>query len=335
MPRKSVMAPEWSRMPLQKRLKIALAVARRRGTEFARQYRGVLSVGAGFRLRKGQPVAEDVCLRILVKKKGKRPGRHDVPCEIRTYISHRGRRSIVRIPTDVSELSEGRPHTNLTGGIVTQDSSGPLEYGSACCIVKDKNSPADKYLLTCHHVVSPSMQAVPGPLACLDCSTNLQIADYDAAANSFDPGGSLDAALLATSPGVVPIDVWGHVITGKASDADLTTLTTTTPLWVLVRRIVPNTPGVPPRQNALPATFHTVWPSRTYAYPAPASANFTFADTIEYAAATAPGDSGSAVIGEDGTLFGMHFFADATSSYALSAPRLFDSGAFSIDIWLN
>lgn len=320
-------------MPLSKRLKIALALARRRGREIAYQYPGVLSVGAGFRLRAGQPVAEDVCLRILVRKKRTRRSKHDVPREILTFIPHRGGRVRVWIPTDVSELRMGRPHTNLTDGIVTQDSNGPIEYGSACCIVKDKASPTDRYLLTCHHVVSPAMR-IPGAVDCIHCATNARIASFAPAANFPTPGIPLDAALLATVPGVPPIDAWGHVITGKASDADLVTLTTTTPLWVLARRQVPNAPALPPRQGPLPAAFHTVWTSRDYAYPAPASAIFRFADTLEYTASTAPGDSGSAVIDDDGTLYGMHFFADDVSSYALSSPRLFDPDAFPIDIWL-
>jgi hypothetical protein len=177
----------------------------------------------------------------------------------------------VLIPTDISQLREGRPHTNLTNGIVTQDANGPIEFGCACCIVKDKDNPADRYLLTCHHVVSPAMQPA-GAVDCVDCATNASIASYASAINSPTPGNPLDAALLATAAGVVPIDVWGHAITGKASDADLVNLTTTTPLWVLVRRQVPNQPALAPRQNAIPATFHTVWPSRNYAYPYPASA---------------------------------------------------------------
>jgi V8-like Glu-specific endopeptidase len=83
------------------------------------------------------------------------------------------------------------------------------------------------------------------------------------------------------------------------------------------------------------ASFHTVWPSRAYPYPAAGGVSFTYADTIEYAASTYPGDSGAALVDDSGTLYGMHFFGDGVSGYAMSAPRLFDGAVFAIDVLLN
>jgi Trypsin-like peptidase domain len=338
MRRKSAGAPLWARLSTAERLKIAIAVARRRGPELMHRYRGVLSVGAGFRLQNHQPVADHVCLRFLVKRKRRRPGKQNIPSAIKTFILRRGKRTSVLIPTDVSELTDGRPHTNFTEGIVSQSSGELVEYGAACCVVKDQASPNDKYLLTCYHVASPNMQVPSGPTYCLNCATNARIGTFQPAVNSPTPGDPLDAALFAIGSNVPPVSVWGHVVTGKATDDDLMNLNTTTPLWILGRRQVAlsaGDAGIAPRTSPASASFHTVWPSRSYPYPDAGGASFTYADTIEYAASTYPGDSGAALIDGDGTLYGMHFFGDGVSGYALSAPRVFDSGVFPIDVLLN
>lgn len=60
-----------------------------------------------------------------------------------------------------------------------------------------------------------------------------------------------------------------------------------------------------------------------------------FEAVLRYRTATVEGDSGSAVVGPDGTLFGMHFYEfDNGIACAIPAYILFRPGLFTINIKL-
>jgi Trypsin-like peptidase domain len=327
----------WGQLTLTERMKIALAVARRRGSGFIRQFPGVVAVGAGFRLQNGKTVDNDVCLRFLVAKKHAHRRRSSIKREIIVYVNRRGQRRAVRIPTDISPFSGGRPHRDLRRGIVTQINTDLHSYGAACCLVRDARNTAIRYLLTCYHVISPQMSVPVETVNCLDSGSKRTVAVFAPFVNGASPGVPVDAALVALAPGVAPLSVWGRRVVAKASDADLPRLSTATPLWVLGRQTVPRIDEGNPgwtRAGPIPASFQTVFATHRFEYPE-ADDIFTFADTIEYRADVRAGDSGAALLDDTGKLYGMHFYGLGEFGYALSAPRIFESGSFPIDIWLD
>jgi len=322
----------WQAIPVSERMKIALAIARRRGPDLRRRYPNVLSVGAGFRSRSRVAIADEVCLRYWVSRKLKRWRPGLIPGEITAYVARRGRRSLVRIPTDVTEFRGGRPHRDLTAGIVSKSGGKLIEYGSACCLVTRARTPRELYLLTCYHVMSPDMSVPTREVSCIDCSDNSQLGVLATLANTNTPGDPVDAELISIQPGLAPLAVWGRTAASKASDADLSTLTTATSVLLVRQHIPPSAGGGTPRQGPIPATFQSILPTNDFEYPGVGT--YTFQDTIEYTADVHGGDSGSALIDCNGKLYGMHFYGMGDFGYALSAPRLFESGAFPIDIWL-
>jgi Trypsin-like peptidase domain len=327
-------ADRWERASLLTQFGWALGVARRRGRELRTRYPSVIAVGAGRRFRAGKTIVGEVCLRFLVRRKRKTPHRFDVPQKLVAYVRVGGKRRRIAIPTDVSEFVNGRPHVELAAGIETREGGTPLELGAACCLVTDGLVPPTRYLLTCYHVFSPAMQAVGDDLACVDCATKNPIGSMAASTTVGAPGDPVDAALVAVGGGFTKLTLWGHVIPSKATDYDLHLLVNGTSLELYARINVPRSVGtVPPRTGPLTAIFQGVIPSLECNYP-DAGRDFTFQDVIEYTADAYPGDSGAALADTAGKLYGMHFYATNDFAYALSAPRLFDPGIFTIGIAL-
>lgn len=334
------MSDHWLTLDVGERFKIALAVARRRGRSFVESHHNVVSVGAGFRLRGGEnQIVEDVCLCFFVSRKwsDRRTRPQKIPETVAAYVIVRGRRIRVRIPTDVSELKGGRPHAtlNLTEGITSRINASPMDFASACCLVRNAALPNERYLMSCYHAFSATLDRPPqNGIDCVSSSGTLVGTDVEAA----DPNGSsaLDAALVRVGDSSIQdMSVWGATPVAHATDFDIDSLPLRGPLFILGRRVAPAVDGLPQavRMEPIPASFRSLITSPTsYDYGSTAGRSFVFADTIEYKAAVRPGDSGSALVDTGGILYGMHFFGRGEFGYSLAAPRLFEPGIFSLDI---
>lgn len=330
------MTDSWAELDAAERLAIALAVARRRGRAWVRQFDNVVSIAAGWRLRgPHNALVDDICICFLVRRKWS--DRRQRPQKIPDFVTARplvrGRRLQVRIPTDVSLFGGGQPHglTNLSDGITARLNGQPLERGAACCLVQDAQDSNVRYLLSCNHVFSPGLAR--GVAAGSDCVAhdNTPLGPQTDAA-SPDGRDALDAALVRLdNPAVQDIALWGVAITGRATDFDLAQLPHRGPLRVLGRRLVPG-PGntvLAVRDRPVDASFRAVIATPTeFDYSATAGRNFVFTDVIQYIAETRPGDSGAPLVDLSGMVYGMHFYGEGGFGYAMAAPRLFRSGVF-------
>jgi hypothetical protein len=87
------------------------------------------------------------------------------------------------------------------------------------------------------------------------------------------------------------------------------------------------------RNGPLPATFIGIL--MNYNFHCPNGLQFRIARAIQYKSATEGGDSGAALISENGTLLGMHFFEDNLGqSYAMLADDIFNPNLFGMHITL-
>ena len=331
----------WSRLDRTTQFRIAVDVATRRGAALARQHANVLSVGAGLRSRDWSRVLSDeVCLRFLVARKWKtrRPG--GVPSHIGSVARVGGHLLRVAIPTDVSEFSGGSPQAflDLTGGIVSRNAGQPVDSGAMCCMVHNAAMPGERYLLTCYHLFSPTLSDAPG--GGLDCVGPLgsPLGQVLEVANPDAPSAGLDAALvLLDDPTLDSLPTWSQVPLRRATDVDIGRLTEAGPLSICARRMAPAIDGRPAvtRTAPLPADFHSYFPHPLpFDYRATAGRVLSIAGTVQYVSPVLPGDSGSAVLDGDGVLVGMHFFGQGNTGFAMSAPRLFGPGVFSIELEL-
>lgn len=338
----------WSALSRQEQLRLALAVARRRGAALARAYPNVLGVGAGYRARRdaADPI-DEVCLRFLVRRKwsGARGGAGAIPRRIRTTVTIDGRRRTLAIPTDVSAFDGGQPHAtaplavDLTAGITTRSQGQPVDFGSVCCLVRNAAVAGERYLLSCYHVFSPTLTATPFEADCVATASGRVLATLMEPADPLHPRHAIDAALaLVDDPQVDRIAVWGRRPVARATAHDLLALRPDTPLTLAALRTAPDsTAGAAVvRPGPLRAVFQSLFPQPLpFDYRATAGRIFRFPNTVQYLAEVRPGDSGCALLDERGTLYGMHFYGQGRSGFAFAATSLFDDEAFPFEIVLG
>jgi hypothetical protein len=333
----------WSQLGREARFAVALDVARRQGRRLMRAFPNVVSVGAGFRSRsESRNVVDEVCLRFLVRGKWKsrraRAGR--IPPYIRAGAMLGRRKIVVSIPTDVSEFRGGAPHAalDLSGGITSRKRGRQIDYGASCCLVRNADSPGERYLLSCYHVFAPGLDEPPGDIDCVASPGDRRIGPMLEVADPYARSNALDAALVLVEDGQVDaLPTWGRRPISHATDFDLQSLHENARLFVHARRVAPESGGLPAatRPGPLAATFQSLFPNPTpFDYRQTAGRTVLFADTLQYVADVRPGDSGSALMDEEGKLFGMHFYGLGNVGFAFAAPRLFDPGVFPFDIVL-
>ncbi|MFN9212358.1 MAG: trypsin-like peptidase domain-containing protein [Betaproteobacteria bacterium] len=334
----------WSALSRAEQWQLALAVAQRRGAELTRRYPNVVGVGAGYRSRREEahPV-DEICLRFMVRRKWTRAaaGRGTIPPHIRTTVNHGGRRRVVSIPTDVSVFAGGAPQAtlDLTAGITTRRHGQPLDFGAACCLVRNAAHPGERYLLSCYHVFSTRLDAAPFDADCVDTATGRPLATRMEPADPQHPQRAVDAALaLVDDPAVDGIAAWGRRPVARATTRDLLALRLDTPLVLTALRTAPRSSAGPAvvRPGPLRAVFQSLFPQPLpFDYRATAGRVFQFSNTVQYLADVRPGDSGSALLDDRGTLYGMHFWGRGREGFAFAATRLFDDGVFPFDIVLG
>jgi hypothetical protein len=333
------MANLWPTLDAATQFRLALDLATLRLPQWRRRYPNVVAAGAGYRLR-GNTRHEEICVRIVVERKWTGRARSGaaragaLPSVLRVALPGGGGRHAL-IPVDVVERPRGRPASTLalTDGVRVVDGSRDLGAGSICCLVRDAQRPGDRYLLSCHHVLTgsgalPDFSVDPNALTTLpDGEVIATLAQW--APLRFTVGFGTDAALArVVEPEVTDISAWGRGIRRVGALAELPR-----PLFLLARRMTRTASGQPVVRTApLPAQMVGVDVNVRFNY---GNRQVGITRVIQYEAATEGGDSGAALVGADGSLYGMHFYEDAQGrSYALTVTELFLESPFAIDIRL-
>jgi Trypsin-like peptidase domain len=327
---------QWAALDGSSQFRAALAVARRRGPGWVRQFDNVVTVGAGFRLRGAQDeLVREVCLCFGVKRKwhDTRQRMQKIPAHVAAMVERDGRRVRVLIPTDVAEFKRGAPQaaSSLTGGITTRRDGQPQDLAAACCVVEDAGLSGQRFLLTCYHAFVPDLRRpIPAGMDATDeAGAAIGLLAEAASASGLR---AVDAALVSVDAAWLDtVSVWGLAITQRADAFDIEDLPNRGALWVLGRRVAPASGAGPAQTRSEPvrAQFRQVIVVRTeFDYASTAGRSFVFGEVIEYQAATRPGDSGAALVDSQGLLYGMHFYGFGGNGYAFTAPRLFDDGVF-------
>lgn len=363
----------WNRLSIARRFAIAQRVVRLRLPQWMTTYLGMVSAGVGYKLtrthaqklaarrlseqsarRKAQkrrrgPIPwtlgtvkrNQICIRFVMERKwigtdaaNRAEDPERIPSLIHTRAGIRGRRVRVSIPTDVDQHTVGVVQAVLdaTDGIRVIDAENPSNrcLGSLCCVVRNRQKPSKRYLLSCHHVLTLSVNSPTfSPVGQTDVRTRIPDASSGKLFDFADLGNGTnfgcDAALAHLNVSDDP-EMWGAAPTGIAGAFDHPTF-----LNILVPRTNPDPPVE--RTSPIPAAFIDI----QFGQLIPFNNNVAvrFEAVLRYRAATVKGDSGSAVIGSDGTLYGMHFYAfDNGIACAIPAYILFRPGLFSINIKL-
>lgn len=324
----------WSQLSEEQKYALARSVARRRVREWKCVLDGVVSVGAGFRTTGGtNEPTDEICLRFAVVCKKKRVSEGRVPEHVAAYLENEEGRRRCAIPTDVDVIAPGEANTNTglrRGVVVRKDGTPRGDIGAVCAIVEDVDSPGAWYLLSCNHVL-----ALPG----IGCDPTLDTDVFRASGperhaaqkiadllfhKSLNPGSGygMDAALAVVSRK----DLISPTVQGKR------------PTKVAGSGVMPHDYMIYTPRNPLPAQF--VGEQFDVTVPFRCGASVRHEHVIMSRANTVRGDSGSPLIGSDGTLFGMHYYLTASDSsnpsYALAIPAhsLFRDGTWPIKIKL-
>ena len=346
----------WQELRIATQLRIAAEVARRRAKEFRTQVPNLLGVGAGFRTVRTRhaPLYDEVCMRFTVSHKWPkaRPSGQEIPKFIRAKVRVGQGVHWVTIPTDVSSYSHGQQHhsRDLTQGISTALGANSVSYGSVGTLIEDIGDASQKYLLTCRHVVVPTMRKVSPARSCLDSVDDSEIGVFNPPMHAMP---DMDAALIqVTDPSVTQLEVWGTSCTGVIGQVDLYEIAARNErLFVLGRSKRPAVPGDPAVNRHDPVAVTLLTPDnagRQFRYNGTVQSHYWFENVIQYlcdtASPTRPGDSGAALVTADGQLVGMHFYGEQESmgggatrvvGYAFSASALFASPSpFGVDFRL-
>jgi hypothetical protein len=314
----------WPLLGEARQLALVQHLAKTQSKVYRNRYPDVLALGAGHRTRAGKVHHGEICLGFLVEAKTPAGAAGAIPRFIKAYATLKGKRRLCLVPTDVEALPKGSPHytEDLSGGVAVQEvnAQGPRLTGAACCLVQEAGGPR-RFLLGCHHVLA--LSAVNGPNATTQVDVKLVSNNaYIGGLYSFMPlmaDGTpcLDAALASVEdPSWLGPDFGQFKVAEVSNGADL-----------------PKTGQILTPRLAVPALFVKAWNSHPLDYPfGPVVIEMVY----QFEAKTYPGDSGAPVIGEDGTLYGMHFWGtdEPGTSMAIPAFLLFQSGQFQVDIQL-
>lgn len=331
-------AARWRALSLATQYRIACRLAKRQAEHWIRDFENVVSVGAGFRLRGeigATELVREVCLCFLVKRKWRdeRQRAQKLPREVLSFVTLRGRRCRVAIPTDVAPFSGGAPQAlELTDGIEVMRQQQVIDQASACCVVRDLEKPALRYGLTCCHAFDTDLapQLPPADFLSARRAGGPLLGRLRAAAPTSGSDAQDSAVFLLDDANEDAFSHWGRRIGSRASSGDLIRLHERTDLELLARRTIPASHATAGGTRQAPE--RAIFRSRQFgsmSFDYGQGRSFVFRDLIEYGANTFPGDSGSPLVDSTGRLWGMHFYRSAAGlCYAFTAPRMFDGNVF-------
>ena len=312
----------WEKLGRPRQLRVAGELVRSRQSELRREFTGLVSVGYGWRFRGGKHLEGELVVCFYVEKKwDKKPGRvprqaGKLPEYLYTEINDFGVRQLCAVPTDVRGRNEGGniiPHANQMVS-ATSPATGFTVNGVPCCRVRLANGGAT-YLLSCYHV-----------LALADVTPNFpeMVQVYPL----WHPGNAI--AMLSGFFGGVEPD-------GSFFDAALASIIDSDSVARLVTEPLPDGPVIQSEAElAYRCRIHTGrgvqvlcdWLAVHHNVFVPAYGalrNVTLPTIIEiqpadYQNIAQPGDSGSPVFDDSGTIFqGMHI-AGTDAGNALFIP---------------
>lgn len=312
----------WDTLGRDEQLALLVKLCTARAAEFRRKFDGVLTLGVGYKTQGGERT-KALCLAFLVKDKKDKVGR-PVPETIVAFIERGGRRLRVYVPTDLEELGDGGPHVNanLASGILAAGLPNPAVRctGAVCCLVRQIDAPSNVYALGCHHVLTLSAQTQGCAALVSEVISNdlpsqpvAQLFEYLPMSPNVRSCHDAAIALLDSSVNAT----WLH--SGRR------------PLRTETAAHEPPGCRIYAPRGVLPASYVKTWIDVPLFYP---NCGWVYiARTYQFQADTLPGDSGSAVMSDDGTLYGMHFWGQSSNrlSMAIPAATLFSPGLFSID----
>lgn len=306
----------WQELDAREQTEVLESLAKTRRARYLREYPELLGVGQGYKRVSGERLPQR-CFAFLVRKKTKRVPQ--LPEFISATVTHGRKRRRVEVPTDVEAIGRGSTAhlgVNAAAGVFVGSAQNPglNATGSICCLVRVLGR-RELFALSCNHVLTLS-SLIAG-------------------------GGVAEDAILALRSPHLP---FGHLATYsplKAGapnqiDAALATVDPATQ-WsyngakaarVVMGLVEPEGCGVFTPRGLEPAT----WVKTYYdvALPYPTAGLIRIAAAYQFEAATLPGDSGSAVMDNSRTLYGMHFWGDPVNNFSLAIPAgyLFTPGVF-------
>lgn len=305
----------WQELDERAQHKVLERLAKTRGARYRREFRELASVGFGYKQVRGEKLPQ-LCFAFLVLRKTKRATQ--LPKFIRAVVVHRGKKRHVDVPTDVEELGKAKPQVgaNAASGIYVASQNHPQinATGALCCLVRVEGR-SELFALSCHHVLTLSSKLPNGSVA-----NDVLVADraqhvpygHLATYSPMKPNkpNQIDAALA-----VVNGDT--HWVYNGASVAT-----------VEMGLVEPRGCGIFTPRGLEPATYIKTFYDVVLKYPTMSPVRIVAA--YQFNASTLPGDSGSAVMDNDGTLYGMHFWGDPARSFSLAIPAgyLFQPAAF-------
>lgn len=317
----------WQSLDTQTQFALVRRVVRRRGAALRALHDGILSVGPGFKVSRGE-VTPRVCLTFLVRRKLARPVTGSVPRHVSAYAMRGAQRVLVRIPTDVEERGAGSPHggaVNVAHGIRARSQDARFGgatasvRGAACCVAAAAEDATVRFLLGCSHVLALSKGSADcagvdsATIADLATSTDLAFL-HDYSPLSPSARRCVDAAIA-----IVDFDfeaLWDY--DGKVQPTRVAEIDEHPADCVIY------TPRAP-----IAATFITQQADVALRYSC-GEIVIECVSIFEPASTTRVGDSGSPLIGAGGTLYGMHIWGNSsgTRAYAIPAALLFRPGLF-------
>lgn len=290
-------------------------LAKTRGARYRREFQELASVGFGYKRVKGEKLPQ-LCFAFLVLCKTEREPQ--LPKFIRAVVVHRGKRRHVDVPTDVEELGKAKPHAgaNAAWGVYVASQNYPQinATGAICCLVRVEGR-SELFALSCHHVLTLSSELPNGSVA-----NDVLVADRA----EHVPFGRLAACSPMKPNKPNQIDAALAVVNGDTQ-------------WVYngasvanVERglVEPRGCGIFTPRGLEPATYIKTFYDLLLKYPTMSPVRIVAA--YQFNASTLPGDSGSAVMDSNGTLYGMHFWGDPARNFSLAIPAgyLFQPAAF-------
>ena len=232
-----------------------------------------------------------------------------VPIKIETYYKGGRENSLINVAAGIAA-------TGHNAGV-----SRSL-YGAVCSIVSERGNPSKRYLLGCTHVFGLTKNVHACVAASQSIITN-RIQDtkigqlIEASPLLINGAPCIDAAICSILPGAAVTWDYGP----------------TQPRRVQRRYSTPRNCRIYTPRGAITAIFSKEWTNIPLNY---SCGTVVLKAAYQFIAETMPGDSGSAVISDDGTLYGMHIWGDIENRVSLAIPgwALFEDGLFSINIQL-
>jgi hypothetical protein len=160
----------WRALPSSAQMMLARETVETRRHELLRAHRDLVAVGYGHRTT-GEKAAEiksgEPCIVFTVKRKwskkksARNTARNTLPRHLEAFVDFQGARRFCAIPTDVrglNQLGDVLPHGNQ---MVHAQSDPYWSFGMGCCAVRLNEG--KRYLLGCHHVLALSEVVQPVP----------------------------------------------------------------------------------------------------------------------------------------------------------------------------